>query len=91
MYFKIISSSGVIYASLTLTEFTTLLPLQTLNSTAEEASANLTDTMTGSPDGVNDATLSELWHVFVAIVTLGSEVCIVRALQTCNYKRLILR
>ena len=51
--------------------------LQTLNSTVEEVSANLTETMTTSANGVDDATLSEMWHLFVAIVTLGSEVCIV--------------
>ena len=51
--------------------------LQTLNSTVEEVSANLTETMTTSAKGVDDATLSELWHLFVAIITLGSEVCIV--------------
>ena len=48
--------------------------LQTLNGTADEALANITETMNTSAEGVDDATLSELWHVFVAVVTLGSEV-----------------
>ena len=48
--------------------------LQTLNSTVEEALANTTETMNTSTEGVDDATLSELWHVLVAVVTLGSEV-----------------
>lgn len=49
----------------------------TLNRTVEEALANTTETMNTSAEGVDDATLSELWHVFVAVVTLGSEVAMV--------------